>query len=305
MALHTICYPTRKSSPQETILAPTALAEDAPPRSWGRYILQRLQDLPYWLIILVLGLGSFFYSISASEIYTDAFDFLWAGVWVTVRVTLSAYACSIVIGLLTSLARLSKNPVLRNVATLYVEVMRGLPTLVTILYVAFVLAPQVFELVRYTGDQLAMLGLLAEENFLSNLRRIDSSYTATAALALTYGAFSSEIFRAGIQSIEKGQIEASRSLGMSYFQTMRFIVLPQAVRRVLPPLGNDFIALLKDSSLVTILGVRDITQLARLHASATFQYLPTYNTLAMMYLTITVFLSLGVKALERRMKIDH
>jgi len=125
------------------------------------------------------------------------------------------------------------------------------------------------------------------------------------ALAISYGAFSAEIFRAGIESIGRGQMEAARSLGMSYFQAMRYIILPQAVRRVLPPLGNDFIAMLKESSLVSALGVRDITQLGKLYASSSFRYLETYTAVAFLYLMMTVVLSLGVKAMERRLKTDE
>ena len=102
----------------------------------------------------------------------------------------------------------------------------------------------------------------------------------------------------------KAMEEAARSLGMNYFQAMRYIVLPQAIRRVLPPLGNDFIAMLKESSLVSVLGVRDITQLGKLYAASSFQFFGTYNAVAFIYLTMTILLSLGVKALERRLKTD-
>jgi polar amino acid transport system permease protein len=127
---------------------------------------------------------------------------------------------------------------------------------------------------------------------------------AIIALALSYGAFESEIFRAGIESIGRGQMEAARSLGMSYPQAMRHIILPQAVRRVLPPLGNDFIAMLKESSLVSALGVQDITQLGRLYAASSFEYLKTYNMVAFIYLTMTILLSMAVKAMEVRLKTD-
>ena len=122
------------------------------------------------------------------------------------------------------------------------------------------------------------------------------------ALGLAYGSFSAEIFRAGIESIEKGQMEAARSLGMSYWQAMRYIILPQAVRRVLPALGNDFVAMVKDSSLVSILGVRDLTQSAKLYASSTFFYFQTYSILAFLYLIVTVSLTRIVRWLERRMR---
>ena len=123
---------------------------------------------------------------------------------------------------------------------------------------------------------------------------------AIIALSTTYGAFLAEVFRAGIQSIDRGQMEAARSQGMSYWQAMRFIILPQAIRNVLPALGNDFISMLKDSSLVSVLAVRDITQIARLYAGRSFLFRESYLTLAVLYLTMTVFLSFLMKILERR-----
>jgi polar amino acid transport system permease protein len=185
--------------------------------------------------------------------------------------------------------------------------MRGVPILVTILYVAFVVTPWAITLINDLGIWLAGIGMLPAANPLTDLkvRSVDFLVRGMIALAISYGAFSAEIFRAGIESIGRGQMEAARSLGMSYFQAMRYIVLPQAVRRVLPPLGNDFIAMLKESSLVSALGVRDITQLGKLYASSSFRYLETYTAVAFLYLTMTIILSLGVKAMERRLKTDE
>jgi polar amino acid transport system permease protein len=135
-----------------------------------------------------------------------------------------------------------------------------------------------------------------------NNQNISMNSRAIIALAVTYGAYLAEIFRAGIQSISKGQMEAARSLGMSYGQAMRYVILPQAVRNVLPALGNDFVAMVKDSSLVSVLAVRDITQVARLYAGTTFRFREAYVTLAVMYLTMTVILSLLVQLLERRLR---
>jgi polar amino acid transport system permease protein len=125
------------------------------------------------------------------------------------------------------------------------------------------------------------------------------------ALTIGYSAFLSEIFRAGIESIEKGQMEAARSLGMTYWQAMRHVILPQAVQRVLPPLGNDFVAMLKDSSLVSVLGVRDITMLGKVYSTSTFRFFETYNIVAFLYLSMTILLSLGVRYIERRMSTNH
>ena len=269
-----------------------------------------LADLPWWLLIIVLGGLLLVFSFYTDQTYQDVFAFLKEGVFTTIRVTLSAYAIAITIGLLTGLGRVSKNPIIYNIATMYVQVMRGLPILVTILYVAFVITPWALGEINTLGNFLAKIDLLGPDNILAKLgdRRaglaVDFEIRAILALAFSYGAFSAEIFRAGIESIGKGQMEAARSLGMSYFQAMRHIILPQAVRRVLPPLGNDFIAMLKESSLVSSLGVQDITQLGRLYSASSFEYLKTYNMVAFMYLTMTVLLSLGVKSMETRLKTD-
>jgi polar amino acid transport system permease protein len=146
--------------------------------------------------------------------------------------------------------------------------------------------------------------VLPPENPLAALenRNVDFVTRGIIALAINYGAFSSEIFRAGIQSIEKGQIEAAHALGFNWFKTMRLIVLPQAFRRILPPLGNDFIAMLKESSLLSVLGVGEITHLGKKYAAASFLYPATYNTVAFLYLSMTLFLSMGVKFMEQRLK---
>lgn len=269
--------------------------------------MKTLSKFPWWFLIIVL-VGLFLvYSFYNDQTYAEVFVFLREGIVTTIRVTLTAYAIAVTIGLITGLGRVSKNPILYNIATLYVQVMRGVPILVTILYVAFVVTPWAITTINTAGVRLAEIGLLPAENPLASLqiRNVDFSARAIIALAISYGAFSAEIFRAGIESIGRGQMEAARSLGMSYFQAMRYIILPQAVRRVLPPLGNDFIAMLKESSLVSALGVRDITQLGKLYASSSFLYLQTYTAVAFLYLTMTVILSLLVKSMERRLKTDE
>lgn len=271
-------------------------------------VTDSLSDLPWWLLIIFLGAVFFIYSFYTDETYHDIFAFILEGLIVTVRVTIIAYMFSITLGLLAGLGRVSKNPVVYNLATVYVQVMRGLPILVTLLYVAFVIIPAAIVQINALGTFLAEQNWLEPDNVLAQLgdRRagLDVSFEVRAiiALAISYGAFSAEIFRAGIESIGRGQMEAARSLGMNYFEAMRHIILPQAIRRVLPPLGNDFIAMLKDSSLVSALGVQDITQLGRLYSASSFEYLKTYNVVAFLYLTMTILLSLGVKGIERRLK---
>lgn len=271
-------------------------------------ITDTLAGLPWWLLILALAGIFFAISFYTDETYNQILKFVAKGVLVTIRITLIAYAFSITIGLFAGLGRVSKNVVIYNIATLYVQIMRGIPILVTILYVAFVFVPAVVTLINTIGEFLAGTNLFSDDNILVLLGNRQAGYDigfevrAIIALAISYGAFSAEIFRAGIESIGRGQMEAARSVGMSYFQAMRHIILPQAIRRVLPPLGNDFIAMLKESSLVSALGVADITRLGQLYSASSFQYLKTYNVVAVMYLTMTILLSLGVKGMEKRLK---
>jgi polar amino acid transport system permease protein len=176
--------------------------------------------------------------------------------------------------------------------------------LVILYYIAFVGAPPVVAGINWIGNLLQGTRILAQLGApLAGLQVRDVNFTARAIFALTigYSAFISEIFRAGIQSIGRGQMEAARSLGMSSGQAMRYVILPQAVRNVLPPLGNDFIAMLKDSSLVSVLGVQDITQLGKVYSASTFRFFETYNVVAYLYLVMTVGLALVVRVIEKRM----
>ncbi len=271
------------------------------PGTFQTRLIDRIAHWPWWLIIIVLVGLFILINILTNELYATIFYRVSQGIVVSIRVAIVAYAAALVIGLIVSLGRVSKNPIAYNLSTLYVQVIRGVPILVQIIYVAFVISPAIVALLNAIGTALAPL--LGPENFLASISLQDVSNEArvTIALAIAYGGFEAETFRAGIESIGRGQMEAARSLGMSYFQAMRYIILPQAFRRVLPPLGNDFISMIKDSSLVSILGVRDMTQEARLYAAASFRYLETFSVLAFDYLVLTFTLSLGVKALENRL----
>ncbi len=134
------------------------------------------------------------------------------------------------------------------------------------------------------------------------VRDVSLLWRAVIALTIGYSAFISEIFRAGIQSVDKGQVEAAKALGLSGFQRFRLIVFPQAIRTILPPLGNDFVAMVKDSSLVSVLGVADITQMGKIYAAGTFRFFETYSIVAYVYLILTVSLSLGLRTLEKRLR---
>ena len=235
-------------------------------------MLRQLQQLPLWgisLLTLALGIGVF---LVLSPEASATLAILSQGLMLTVQISLGAYGLALVIGLIAGLGRLSPNPLLRTLATGYVEIMRGIPILVVILYVAFVIGPEI------------------------NLR--SSLWRAILALAISYGAYLAEVYRSGIEAIPKGQWEAARALGLSPFQTLTQVVLPQAIKIILPPLGNDFIALIKDSSLASVIGVAELTQQTRFYVSRTFDTFGGWTLAALLYLSITLVLSSGVRALE-------
>jgi len=271
-------------------------------------LTNRLKNLPWWALIILLFGIALVYAIANVPNYTDAFYFIVPGLKVTLTVSVTAFAIALVIGLIVGMGRISSNPIIYNLTTFYVEVVRGIPMIVIIIYVAYVLVPIVIRGVHGLGGWIldtSWLGFLHEiGNSFSTLdiTQISPIARAIAGLAFGFGAYEAEIFRAGIISIERGQMEAARSLGMKYFQAMRYIILPQAIRVILPPLGNDFIAMLKDSSLISVLAVRDLTQLGKLNRSRTFRTFETWNTVTYLYLSMTLLGSMGVKWLERKMK---
>ncbi|MGQ9554035.1 MAG: OmcB family cysteine-rich outer membrane protein [Anaerolineae bacterium] len=191
-------------------------------------------------------------------------------------------------GLILYLAPVVLHPY--TLSTIYVEVFRGVPMLVQVLYLGFVVRPFI-----KTG--------------LSQLLKTQVEFSefnaAVLGLGLGYGAYLAEVFRAGIQSIHRGQMEAARSLGMSYAQAMRYIILPQAIRRVLPPLANDGVALLKDSSFVSVLSVADLTRQGRLYMSRTYRAFESWNMVAVSYLVLTFLFSGLARALERKLSEEE
>jgi polar amino acid transport system permease protein len=276
--------------------------KEQPGRAMSRR--DRLRAFPWWLAgIGLIAVGTLI-TISTKENYRDSFVFIQTGLGVTISTTISAFLVALLLGLVTGLGRISGNTVFKNLATLYVELIRGVPMLVLIFFIAFVGVPAVTSGLQALGGVLTSAGLsrIGAALSASSNSEVPMNLRAIIALSITYGAFLAEIFRAGIESIDKGQMEAARSQGMSYGQAMRYIILPQAVRNVLPALGNDFISMLKDSSLVSILAVRDITQMARLHAGTTFLFKESYLTLAVLYLTMTILLSFVIKYTEQRMQ---
>jgi polar amino acid transport system permease protein len=268
---------------------------------------------PWWLILMGLAWIAVIIAIRSSQDYLNIYSQLQEGVGLTLYLALTSYVLSLIIGLLVGLIRsyppqppepnASPGKVLEhtiqgvvyNLATMYVEFMRGIPPLVFLLIAGFVIVPAVRDWINVNimvpmGRELVWRGRDAG--------------TAIAGLSLVYGAFLSEVFRSGIQSIAKGQMEAAKSLGMSWSQSMRYIIVPQAVRRILPELGNNFISMIKDTSLVTILGTDEITQIARKVSGSNFLYRETYAVLSLIYLTITISGSLLVQWVERTLKTE-
>lgn len=261
----------------------TAAAEHGGDHTVGLETSRERGEFPYWLILLLLVLGVFAYLTFFDPDYSGARNAILPGLVITIRSTLLAFGLALVIGLIAGLGRIARNTVVRTLATAYIEFIRGVPILVLIFAVALVIAPLIFELFGMTN-------------------RAPQEIRAIVALALIYGGYIAEVFRAGVESVPPGQLEASRSLGMPHATSMRHVILPQAIRNVLPALGNDFISMLKDSSLLSVLGVVEITQEARLYSNSTFEFREGFLVLTFLYLTMTLALSLLVAWLARRLK---
>lgn len=259
---------------------------------------RRLADFPFWLLAIALLGVLTLWSIVADASYRDIFRALSGGMWTTLWVTLVAFTLATLLGLLIALMRTSGNPVLVQIATFYTELIRGIPILVFLFYVAFVGAPATIGAANWITAPLQSMGWMEP----LTVRNFDLTWRAIVALMICYSAFIAEVFRAGIEAVPHGQIEAARALGLRRWHIARHVVAPQAFRVILPPLGNDFVSMVKDSALVSALGVQDITQIGKVYSSGTFKFFETYNVVAFLYLTMTISLSLIVRYVERRLK---
>ena len=257
---------------------------------------------PWWLIAAIIIALVLLWNMVADEDYQRIASTLSKGLLTTLGVTFSAFILASLIGLLIALAGFSRYRVLREFSRFYVEIFRGIPVLVLLFYIAFVGAPEMVKLYNW------LLQWPIEAGWLETARTRDFTllWRAILALSISYSAFIAEVFRAGIQEVGKGQIEAAQALGLSSWQRFRLIILPQAMRKILPPLGNDLVAMIKDSALVSVLGVQDITQLGKVFSASSFQFFETYNVVAFMYLVLTLSLSLLVRAFEAHLRRnDH
>lgn len=262
-------------------------------------ITDKLSRLPYWLLVAILLAAVFLWTIANDGDYRVIFDAVRKGLWTTVYVSLIAYVLATLLGLCLSLLRVYKSRLTQEISSFYIEIIRGIPMLVLLYYITFVGAPALVDALNWLGQPLINAGIMGK----IDVRQFDFVIRAILALTIGYSAFIAEIFRAGITSIEKEQTEAAQSAGATYWQTMRYIILPQAVRNILPALGNEFIAMLKDSALVSVLGVQDITQLGKVYSASTFKFFETYNIVAFLYLVMTVGLALLLRSLEKRLEL--
>ncbi len=287
------------------------------------------KDFPWWLLMLVAIILVMVKASVTNPDYNEAFRsiFPWPmiedtvengevvgrnliksrGIILTLLLTFGSFLVSMFLGLLIGLGRIagidrgaaqSGGPIkaflitaIRNISRLYIEFVRGIPMLVFIFVIAQVLTPDFASLIN------------DNTSFELSTRDIDEIYRAGAALSLFYAAFIAEVFRAGIQSVPAGQIEAGRAIGLSNFVIMRKVVLPQAIRNMLPALGNDLISLMKDTSLVSVLAVRELTQMARLYTGSTFRFREGFFILTVLYVTMTLSLSLLLRWYEKRIAI--
>lgn len=255
-------------------------------------------DYPWWLVALVVIAVSLAAVIISNDIFSEVFTVVFKGLGVTVFVTLMGFVLATTLGLGIALMALSEHSSLRQIARFYTEVIRGVPILVLLFYIAFVGAPGLVVAANFILAPLISAGWMEPVV----VRDISLMWRAILALMIGYSAFIAEVFRAGILSVDKGQVEAAKALGLSRYQRFRLVIFPQAIRVILPPLGNDFIAMVKDSSLVSVLGVADITQMGKVYASGSFRFFETYSIVAYIYLILTVGLSLALRSMERRLR---
>ena len=202
---------------------------------------------------------------------------LMIGFVLTLKISIASIFFAIIIGTVVGIARLSHEPVTRALSLGYVELIRNTPLLVQIYIIYF---------------------------FVGSMLRLSAFAAGTAALSIFAGAYVGEIVRAGIQSIHKGQMEASRSLGMGYAQAMRHIILPQAFKRIIPPLAGQFISLVKDSSLVSVIALADLMFQGQQAVARTYHVFEIYFTIAFLYLVMTFTLSMATQYIERRLAIS-
>ena len=247
----------------------------------------------WWLLVAIVVLLIILLVTTKPDPYNRILKFVGDGIWVTLYTTMISFVLVLVLGLVGGLGRTSRNTIIRGVASVYVEVVRGVPLLVQLIIWYFAFPAMVKDLgqawnieafIHYKANPIVM---------------------AILGMTVCYAAYMSEVYRAGIESIPKGQMEAARSLGMNYFQAMGYVILPQAFRVILPPLGNEFVTLLKDSSLVSVVAVADLTRRGREFMAANFIPIQTWMMVALLYLVMTLIAARVVKWLEKHSRYER
>lgn len=246
----------------------------------------------WWLLFFSVVAIIAILIITKPDPFLNILKYVREGIWTTLYLTIVSFLLVLLCGLLIALARISKVKILSGIATVFVEVIRGIPLMVQLIFWYFAFP----AVIQGLGTQFNIVAL---QTFKTNAVAM-----AIIGLTICYSAYMSEVYRAGIQSISKGQMEAARSLGMNYFQAMRYVILPQAVRVILPPVGNEFITLLKDSSLVSVVAVADMTRKGREFMAANFDPFQTWIMIGLLYLVMTLLAGRLVAFLERRYKLE-
>ena len=246
----------------------------------------------WWLVFAVIGMIILLIT-TRPDPFMRILLFVRDGIWVTIQTTIISFFLVLIVGLIAALGRISRSRILSGIATVYVEIVRGIPLLVQLLFWYFAFP----SVIQGLGSALNIEAL---KNYLANPVGM-----AILGITFCYAAYMSEIYRAGIQSISKGQMEAARSLGMSYVQAMRYVILPQAVRVILPPVGNEFISILKDSSLVSVVAVADMTRRGREFMAANFIPVETWSMIALLYLVMTLLAARLVTFIERKSRLER
>ena len=237
-----------------------------------------------WVFIMLALITWMVYTIISGDEYIKAFNFIIPGIRITFGATFVSFLIALILGLFLGIGRISDNKFLSTISRTYIEFVRGIPILILIFTMAFVVVVDAAEFFNINNGNVPMI------------------IRAIIALSVFYGAYIAEVFRAGIESVPVGQREGGASLGLSERQVMRHIVLPQAFRNMLPALGNDFISMMKDSSLLSVLAVQDLTYKGRLYSGSTFRFQETYLVLTVLYLCITLLLSSLQRQLEKKLE---
>jgi len=235
----------------------------------------------WWVYVIALFIFLMLRRILTDPESQKAFVFIYPGIKITFLASLISFSIALIIGMFAGIARISNNKFFSTIARAYIEFIRGVPILILIYFIALVLIVPIAEFFGFHPRQFSML-----------VRGI-------AALSIFYGAYIAEVFRAGIESVAIGQSEGGISLGLTNKQTMRFIIMPQAFRNMLPALGNDFIAMMKDSSLLSLLAIGEITYKVKVYSGSTFRFNEAYSASVVIYLCITLLLS----ALQRKLEV--